>query len=111
MSNVLFKRVHTAGRGTSTYRAAGYPGVLLLAKPAFNGEHPESITVGDVPDAIAGAKASRAKMSPEEKTAAKATEKARLKAMTPAQRAQEKLDRAKKNFEAAEKRAAKLAGA
>lgn len=98
MSNgntVVFKRIHTANRGVSTYKAAGFPGVVQLAKAAFNGEHPDEITVQGVPDAKVSERAAKAKMTPEEKEAAKQERKARLAQMTPAQRAQEKVDRAK----------------
>jgi len=85
---VTFNKVHTANRGTSTYKAEGYPGVILLAKPAFNGVHPEYIQVEDVPEPTE--KASRAKQTPEERKAKAAQEKARLAGLTPDQRKEEK---------------------
>lgn len=53
MKTVTFKRVHSASRGNSSYRAEGYPGVLYLAKPAWNGQHPEELVIENVPDPVA----------------------------------------------------------
>lgn len=116
MATVDFKKIHTAKRGTSTYKAEGYPGVLLMAKPAFNGEHPDSITVVEVPDPKPGeAKAAKPKLTKEQQDAARAAEKARWDALTPEQKAAEIREKAaakrQKLAEAlkkAEERAAKL---
>jgi hypothetical protein len=107
---VTFKRVHTANRGASTYRAEGYPGVILLAKPTFNGAHPESIEVGDVPVATVrvSTAGSRVKMTPEERKAKAAEERARQAGLTPAQRAEEKAAKLRAKLVAAE---AKIAAA
>jgi hypothetical protein len=61
-----------------------------MAKPAFNGEHPDEFVVAEVPDAQASSRAARAKMTPEEKKAKAAEERARLAGLTPKQRADEK---------------------
>lgn len=53
MKTIKFKRVHSASRGNSSYRADGYPGVLYLAKPAWNGQHPEELVIENVPDPVA----------------------------------------------------------
>ena len=53
MKTITFKRVHTASRGSSSYRAEGYPGVLYLAKPAWNGQHPEELVIENVPEPVA----------------------------------------------------------
>ncbi len=118
-TNVTFKKVHTANRGASTYRATGFPGVILLAKPAFNGEHPDEFVIAEVPDPVAGSaapKTPKVKRTKEELAAARATEKARWEALTPEQKAQEMRDKAAKRREEAavalkkaEERAAKFA--
>jgi len=104
--NVTFTKVHTANRGYSTYRADGFPGVILLAKPAFNGAHPDSITVGEVPDPTE--KVSKAKMTPEERKAKQAEERARLAGLTPKQRAEEKAAKLRAKLAEAEAKAAKV---
>lgn len=53
MKTVTFKRVHSASRGNTSYRAEGFPGVIHLAKPAWNGHHPEELVVENVPEPIA----------------------------------------------------------
>ena len=53
MKTITFKRVHSASRGNSSYRADGYPGVLYLAKPAWNGQHPEELVIENVPEPVA----------------------------------------------------------
>jgi hypothetical protein len=108
MNPVVFTKVHTANRGTSTYKAEGYPGVIQLAKPAFNGVHPDTLSVNDVPDSIAPVRAP--KVSKEERKAAREAEAARVAAMSPAEKAAYKVEQARLKFEAAQARAAKLAG-
>lgn len=88
MALTTFKKVHTANRGYSTYKAEGFPGVILLAKPAFNGQHPDEIGVEGVPEPVE--KVSKVKMTPEERKARAAEERARLAGLTPKQRADEK---------------------
>lgn len=91
---VTYTKVHTANRGTSTYKAPGRPGVILFAKPMWNGEHPETIEVADVPEATESARVSKAKMSPEEKKVAAAAKRAELAALTPAERLERKIAKA-----------------
>lgn len=103
-----FNRIHTANRGYSTYRAEGFPGVILLAKPAFNGTHPDFIDVDGVPMPTVTPKAARApKMSKEERKQFAELRRAELKAMTPEQRAAEGVKRANEKFEKAQERARK----
>lgn len=105
----VFKRVHTANRGTSTYKAEGYPGVILLAKPAFNGAHPDELSVNDVPDAVAK-ESTRTKVSPEERKAKAAEERARLAGLTPKQRADEKANKLRAKLAEIEAKAASIEG-
>ena len=53
MKTITFKRVHSASRGNSSYRADGYPGIIYLAKPAWNGQHPEELVIENVPEPLA----------------------------------------------------------
>jgi hypothetical protein len=53
MKTITFKRIHSASRGNSSYKADGFPGVVYLAKPAFNGEHPEELVIEGVPEPVA----------------------------------------------------------
>jgi len=53
MKTVIFKRVHSASRGSSSYRAEGFPGVIYLAKPCWNSQHPEELVIENVPEPIA----------------------------------------------------------
>jgi hypothetical protein len=55
MQTITFKRIHSAKRGNSSYKADGFPGVVYLAKPAWNGAHPEELVIEGVPDPIAKA--------------------------------------------------------
>ncbi len=111
MATVTFKRVHTANRGASTYKAEGYPGVLQLAKPAFNGEHPETLVVEGVPDPVATSRAAKAKMTPEERKAAAKAKRLELAKLTPEQRAQRAIDAANERLEKERAKAAKKAAA
>jgi hypothetical protein len=109
MPNVVFTREHTADRGYTSYKAEGFPGVILLSKPAFNGEHPETISLNDVPEAIATAP--KVKLTKEQRAEAAKVEKARLASLTPAQRAAEKASKANDKFLKAQERAKKAAAA
>jgi hypothetical protein len=52
-STVTFVRVRSAKRGASSYRAKGLAsGTVYLSKNAFNGEHPETLVVQDVPEPL-----------------------------------------------------------
>ena len=108
MALTTFSRIHTANRGYSTYKAQGFPGVILLAKPAFNGEHPETLEVADVPAAVEGSRTARAKMTPEERKAKAAEERARLAGLTPKQRMEEKAAKLRAKLAEAEAKAAKV---
>lgn len=78
MKTITFKRVHSASRGNSSYRADGYPGVIYLAKPAWNGQHPQELMIENVPDPVA--KAVKSDADKIAKQLAKA--KARVEALT-----------------------------
>lgn len=112
-----FNKIHTAKRGYSTYKAEGFPGVILLAKPAFNGDHPDTIEVANVPAPVAGA-GGRVKLTDEQKAerlaarkAKAAAERARLNGLTPAQRAEEKAAWLRQKLADIEKKAAQAPSA
>lgn len=94
---VTFNKVKSGSRDTSSYRADGIAGTIYLGGAAFNGNHPESFTIEDVPE-NAKAEPAKAKMTKEERKAA-------LAARTPADIAAA----AQKTAEKAVARAKKLA--
>src|ERR1700759_5107146 len=99
-----FTKSHQAAkRGVTSYQSPNADGTIYLSRGAFGGNHPEELFIQGVPARTEKA----APKSDEEKKAAREAEKARVKALTPAQRAQEKLERAQKAVEAAQARAAK----
>ena len=101
---MIFTKTHTADkRGTSTYTCeeAG----LTLYVPKSVAVHPDQISVDGL--AASPAKAPKAKLTDEEKKARAAAAKAERDAMTPAQRAQKKLDEANDRLAKAREAAAK----
>jgi regulator of protease activity HflC (stomatin/prohibitin superfamily) len=101
-----FTKTHTANRGTSTYES---PEGLVAYLPKSVGVHPETITIEGLTVPTKSARAVKATMTAEEKAAAKAARKAEYDAMTPAQRAQKRLDAAKAAYDKAQAKAAKSA--
>jgi hypothetical protein len=101
-TNVSFTKTHEAARrGVSSYQAPNFPGTIYLGKAAFNGEHPDSFVIAEVPDPVA-ATSKRTKMTDEEKAAAKAAKAA----MTPEQKAADRLAKAQAALAKAQAKAA-----
>jgi len=112
MATVTFKRVTAAKRGTTSYQSPDANGTVYLSKNAFNGAHPETLVIEDVPTPVSGTKLEpeAAKAARKAKAAVKfAALKAELEGLTPAQRAQKIADRKKAEFDRATAKAAKIA--
>jgi hypothetical protein len=111
-----FSKVHTASRGTATYRS---PEGLTINVPKSVGDQPETLEVNGLTAPVGKVKVPGAlKQTPEERKAAAAAEKARFAALTPEQKNQELRNKAAKRREAAaaalrkaEERASKLSAA
>ena len=108
--SVTFLKVHTANRGTSTYKAEAEG--LILYVPKSVSVHPDMLEVEGLAPQAAKSAMVRAKMTPEQKEARKIelknasdARKAELKSMTPAQRAERKAEDARKRFEDAQAKA------
>lgn len=112
MATLKFRK--TDKSGSSSYAIEGLKSSVYFNKGMFAGEPPATLEVS-LPEGFAfgepGAKGATGAiaMTPEQRKAAAAERKAKLDAMTPAERAALKIDAAKKVLEAAEKAAAKLA--
>jgi hypothetical protein len=111
MATLKFRK--TDKSGSSSYAIEGLKSSVYFNKGMFAGEPPTTLDI-TLPDGFAfgepGAKTAGAVgMTKEQREAALAERKAKLAAMTPAERASLKIEAAKKALEAAEKQAAKLA--
>jgi len=100
--------------GSSSYSIEGVKSSVYFNKGMFAGEPPATLEI-ELPDGFAftepGAKAApvAVKETPEQKAARLADAKAKRAAMTPAEKAAERLENARKALEAAQKAAAKVA--
>ncbi|MFI5222845.1 MAG: hypothetical protein ACHQX3_01160 [Nitrospirales bacterium] len=112
MATLKFRK--TDKSGSSSYAIEGLKSSVYFNKGMFAGEPPAELEI-ELPDGFAfGEPGQRAAtgaigMTKEQREAALAERKAKLAAMTPAERAALKIDAARKALEVAEKAAAKLA--
>jgi hypothetical protein len=99
--------------GSSSYAIAGVKSSVYFNKGMFKGAAPATLEI-ELPDGFAfsapgdAKPAGIAKMTPEERKAAQVAAKAKRDAMTPAEKAAAKLEKAKKALAAAEAEAAKV---
>ena len=102
-------RRKTDKSGSTSYSIVGLKSSVYFNKGMFKGEPPETIDIPGVEFAEPGSnvKVPVAKMTPEEKKAAAEALKAKRAAMTPAEIAAEKVEKARKALAAAEALAAK----
>lgn len=112
MATLKFRK--TDKSGSSSFSIEGVKSSVYFNKGMFAGEPPQTLEI-NLPDGFAFAEpgarpaAGATAMTPEQRAAAAAQRKAELAAMTPAQRAQLKVENAQKALEAAQKAAAKAA--
>lgn len=109
-----FKQRKTDKSGSTSYAMDGVRSSVYFNKGIFNGNPPATIEItSDVPFTTPGeaAKVGIAKLSPEERAKMAADRKAKLAAMTPAEKAAARLQAAREALAAAEKAAAKVAAA
>ena len=111
--NATLKFRKTDKSGSSSYAIEGLKSSVYFNKGMFAGEPPASLEI-TLPEGFSFGEPGQtrpgvASMTPEQRAAALADRKAKLAAMSPAERAQLKIDQARKTLEAAEKAAAKLA--
>jgi hypothetical protein len=95
---MTFTKTHDAKRGTSTYKSAEG---LTLYVPKSAGERPATIEVTGL--TAPPARAAKAKTTPEERKARAAERKAANAGLTPAQKAQKRLDAAQAALAKAQK--------
>ena len=111
--NATLKFRKTDKSGSSSYAIEGLKSSVYFNKGMFSGEPPATLEVTLPEGAKFGepgqAKSGIAAMTKEQREAALADRKAKLAAMSPAERAALKIEQARKTLEAAEKAAAKLA--
>ena len=111
MATLKFRK--TDKSGSSSYAIEGLKSSVYFNKGMFAGEPPSTLEV-TLPEGFAFGEPGKsntgiAGMTKEQREAALAERKAKLAAMTPAERAALKIEAARKTLEAAEKAAAKLA--